>query len=99
MDSLRENYKEFIKNNKLILKSQQVFWSENCNVFPKEVNNIVWNAKEDKIIPPINSIETYPYGSRKELVSNEEEIKCSNKIKQYKNNQFEWYYKGSHKIK
>ena len=34
----------------------------------------------------INSIETYAYGTRKNLVTEKEEIKCNNVIKRYKNN-------------
>ena len=33
----------------------------------------------------IDSIKTYAYGSRKDLVTKKEEIKCSNIMKQYKN--------------
>ena len=33
----------------------------------------------------IDSIETYAYGTNKDLVSENEEIKCNNIIKQYKN--------------
>ena len=33
----------------------------------------------------IDSIETYPYGTSKDLVSEKEEIKCYNIIKRYKN--------------
>ena len=33
----------------------------------------------------IDSIERYPYGTSKVLVSEREEIKCSNIIKRYKN--------------
>ena len=33
----------------------------------------------------IDSIETYAYGTNKDLVSENEEIKCKNIIKQYKN--------------
>ena len=33
----------------------------------------------------IDSIETYAYGTSKYLVSEKEEIKCNNIIKQYKN--------------
>ena len=33
----------------------------------------------------IDLIETYPYGTSKDLVSEKEEIKCNNVIKQYKN--------------
>ena len=32
----------------------------------------------------IDSIEIYAYGTNKDLVSEKEDIKCSNKIKQYK---------------
>ena len=32
----------------------------------------------------IDSTETYAYGKRKDLVSEKEEIKCNNIIKQYK---------------
>ena len=32
----------------------------------------------------IDSIETYPYGTNKDLVSDKEEIKCNNIIKRYK---------------
>ena len=32
----------------------------------------------------INSIETYPYGTTKDLVSEIEEIKCNNIIKRHK---------------
>ena len=33
----------------------------------------------------IDSIETYAYGKRKDLVSEREEIKCNNIMKRYKN--------------
>ena len=33
----------------------------------------------------IDSIETYAYGTKKDLVSEKEEIKCSNIIKRCKN--------------
>ena len=33
----------------------------------------------------VDSIETHAYGRSKNLVSKKEEIKCNNKIKQYKN--------------
>ena len=34
---------------------------------------------------PLDSIETYAYGTNKDLVSEKGEIKCNNIIKQYKN--------------
>ena len=36
----------------------------------------------------IDSKETYAYGTSKDLVSEKEEIKCSNIIKQYRNDQY-----------
>ena len=32
-DFLKENYEEFIENNKFILKTQQIFKSESHNLF------------------------------------------------------------------
>ena len=39
-DSIVENHKEFIKNNRSILKMQQRFKSERHNVFTEEINKI-----------------------------------------------------------
>ena len=85
VDSLQENLKEFIKNSKLILKSQQIFKSKKDNVFTEEVNKIALNANDVKRIQPVDSIDTYAYGAKKDLESNKEEIKSNNIIKQYKN--------------
>ena len=41
VDSLRENHKEFIENNRLVLKSQQRFWSEK-HAFTGEVKKLHW---------------------------------------------------------
>ena len=40
VDILKEDQKEFIKNNELILKTQQIFRSEKHNVFMEEINKI-----------------------------------------------------------
>ena len=81
----QENHKEFIKNNKSILKSRQRLKSEIHNVFTEEVNKGVLSAVEDKRIQSIDPIETYAYGTNKDLVSGKENIKCKSTIKQYKN--------------
>ena len=47
-DRLRENYKEFIRNNGLILKSRQRFRTNEHNVFTEEMNKIALSAKDDK---------------------------------------------------
>ena len=40
IDSVKKTHKEFVKNNKLILKTQQRFKSERYNVFTEETNKI-----------------------------------------------------------
>ena len=49
VDSYRENHKEFIKNSRLIVKSQQRFRSKKHNVFIEEVNKIALSANNDTI--------------------------------------------------
>ena len=51
----------------------------------KKVNKNALSANDDKRIQPINSIETYPYKSSKDLACNIEEAKFNNIIKQEKN--------------
>ena len=84
VDSLKEDHKEFINNNKLILKTQRRFRSEKDNVFTKEVNEIASSLNDDRRIQSIDSIETYAYETSKEVVCKKEDIKFSNIIKQYK---------------
>ena len=42
----KNNYEEFIKNNKLVSKTQQIFKSESHNVFTEEINKIALMIKE-----------------------------------------------------
>ena len=85
MDNLQKYHKEFIKNNKLILKSEQRFKSKKDNVFPEEVNKIALSTNDYKRIQLIDLIETYAYETSKELACNKEEITSKNILKQYKN--------------
>ena len=75
----------FIKNNQLIFKTEQRFKSEKDNVSTEEINNISLSSNEDKRMHSVDSIETFEYGTSKDLVSEKEEIKCSNILKQFKN--------------
>ena len=77
--------KEFIKNNKLILKTQQIFRSEKHNVFTEKINKITLSSNDDKRMQSFDSIETYAYGMSKNLVCEGEEIKCNNITNQDKN--------------
>ena len=80
----KRKHKEFIGSNKLILKTQQRFKSERYNVFAEEINKIALSSNDDKRIESIDSIEPYPYGTSKDLVSEREDIKCNDMIKLYK---------------
>ena len=68
-----------------MIKIQQRFKSEKHNVFYEEINKIALSSNDDTKMQSIDSIETYAYGTNKDLVSEKEEIKCNNIIKQYRN--------------
>ena len=51
--------KEFLKNDKLILKTQQRFKSEKNNVFTEEINKNALSPNDDKGVQSIYLIETY----------------------------------------
>ena len=84
VDSLKEDQNKFIKNKKLIIRSQQRFKSER-HVFTEEINKFALSSNDDKRIQSMDSIGTYTYRKSKDLVSKKEETKCNNIIKQYKN--------------
>ena len=67
-----------------MLKTQQGLKSERHNVFTEEINKIALSSNDNKRMQSIDSIETYAYGMRKDLVS-ERGIKCNNIIERYKN--------------
>ena len=48
IDTIIENYKEFIKSNKSISKSQQRLKTERHNVFAKDINKIASISNDDK---------------------------------------------------
>ena len=48
VDSPRENFKEFLKINRLILKSQQSFRSEKHDIFTEQVNKIALSSNSDQ---------------------------------------------------
>ena len=80
---MSKNHKQFTRNNRSILKTQQRLKSERHNVCNKEVNKTALSSNDDERMQSIDSIETYAYGMSKDLVSEKEEIKCNNVIKQY----------------
>ena len=54
------------------------------NVFTEEINEIALSSNDDKRMQSIDSIGAYTSGPDKGLVSEKEEIKCSNIVKRYK---------------
>ena len=72
MDSLKEDHKEFVKNNKLLLKTQRTFSSKKHNIFSEKINKIALSSNDDKRIQSIDSVETYAHKMSKDLVCKEE---------------------------
>ena len=58
-----ENYKESLFDNKIILKSQQRFRSDDHRVYIEEVNKITLSSNDDKRIQTFDKVTTYPYGT------------------------------------
>ena len=65
-------------------KAQQTFKNERQNVFTAEINKIALGPNDDKRTQSIDLIETYAYGTSKDLISEKKEIKCNNIITLYK---------------
>ena len=60
---------------------QQRSKSEKHNVFTEEINKIALSSNDDRRIQSIDSIETYEFGTREDLVSDKEGIRYNNMIK------------------
>ena len=58
MNNFKEDHKEFIKNNKLISKTQS-FKSEKHNVFTEEINKIAPSSNDHGRMQSIDLIEAY----------------------------------------
>ena len=58
-----ENCKEFLFNDKVIIRSQQRFRSYNHNVYTEEVNKITLSSNDDKGMQTFDRVTTYPYGT------------------------------------
>ena len=84
-ESLKKDDKKVYENNKLVIKTQQRFKSERHHVFTIEINKIAFISNVDKRMQSTESVETHAYGTKKDLVSKKEEIKCNSTIKRYKN--------------
>ena len=57
------DYKNCVLNNKVVLKSQQIFKSEVHNVHTEEVNKIALSKNDGKRLLIFDRITSYPYGT------------------------------------
>ena len=64
----------------MILKTKRRFKSERHNVFTAEIGKTALYSNDNKRMQSIYSIETYVYGTSKNVVSKKKEIKCKNNI-------------------
>ena len=58
-----ENYTDCLRNDKIILKSQQRFKSDNHKVYAEEVNKIALSSNDDKRLQTHDKITICPYGT------------------------------------
>ena len=58
-----KNYEDCMFDNKIILKSQQVFRSDHHNVYTVEINKIALISNDDKRLQTLDRITTYPHGT------------------------------------
>ena len=69
INSIKKTHQIFMRNSKLILKTQQTFKSERRNVFTEQVNKIDLSSNDDKRMQSFDLTETYAYGRTQDLVS------------------------------
>ena len=57
-----DDYKSFLLNSEVILKSQQTFISKGHDVYTENINKIALSSNGDKRIVSSDKITSYPYG-------------------------------------
>ena len=58
-----KNYTDCLRNDKIMLKSQQRFKSDHHDFYTVEVNKIALSSNDDKRLQTHDKITTYPYGT------------------------------------
>ena len=77
-ERLRQKQNESMKNDKSLLKTQQIFKSERHNVFTEKINKIALSVNDNKRIQLIDSVETYAYVTSKDLICKKQKTKFIN---------------------
>ena len=62
------DYKKYLLNGEVILKSQQRFISKKPDVYTENINKIALSNNDDKRIISSNKITSYPYGYKGEIM-------------------------------
>ena len=62
-DFIVKNYKDCLFNNKIILKSQQVFRSDHHDVYTVGIKKFALSSNDDKKLQTFDRITTYPHGT------------------------------------
>ena len=71
-----ERYIDCLLNNKNVYRSQQIFKSNNYDVYTEEFNKISLSANGDKRLQTYDRIKTYPYGTNAFKVCESEMLNC-----------------------
>ena len=58
-----ESYTDCLFNDKIKLKSQQVFRSDHHNVYTVEINKTALNSNDNKRLQTLDRVTTYPLGA------------------------------------
>ena len=56
-----KHQKDYLFNDKIILKSQQRFKSDHHNVYTKQIIKITISSNDDERLQTFDKITTYPY--------------------------------------
>ena len=62
-DFIVKNYKDCLFNNKIILKSQQVFRNDHHDVYTVGIKKFALSSNDDKKLQTFDRITTYPHGT------------------------------------
>ena len=71
MDSLKETNKELLKNNKLMVKSHQIFRNKKKEVFTEEANKISLSVNDHKriqLMEEYDSMETFLWNEERSSI-------------------------------
>ena len=58
-----EDYKDYLFNDKIILKPKQVFRSDHHNVYTVVINKIALSSNSNKRLQIFDKVTTFPYGT------------------------------------